>query len=229
MMLCLVTDRQRLTSPATTLTDARDCLVAQARHAVAAGIDLIQLRERDLDARDLAALTRDLLTLTRGSTTRLVVNDRLDVALACGADGVHLRADSIPVSAARRLAPASFLIGRSVHSVEEAAEAAGADYVIAGTVFATVSKPEIRSHLGVDGLRAIVEVIAAPVLAIGGVGEEECDRVAAAGAAGVAAIGLFMAAGAASAGENQPACRATALAGVAKRARERFDRVEGRP
>jgi thiamine-phosphate pyrophosphorylase len=229
MILCLVTDRQRLTSPATTLADARHCLAAQARHAVDAGIDLIQIRERDLDARNLAALTRDLVALTRGSATRLVVNDRLDVALACGADGVHLRADSIPVAAARRLAPAGFLIGRSLHSVGEAAEAAGADYVIAGTVFPTVSKPEVRGHLGVGGLRAIVQAVAAPVLAIGGVGEEECDRVAAAGAAGVAAIGLFLAAGAESSRDHEPACRATALASVVKRARERFDRVGGGP
>ena len=231
MMLCLVTDRRRLTSPATTLTDACRCLVAQARHAVDAGIDLIQLRERDLEARDLAALTLELLAVTRGSRTRLVINDRLDVALACGADGVHLRAESIPVAAARRLAPAPFLIGRSLHSVDEAAEAAGADYVIAGTVFPSLSKPRSTKQLGIDGLRAIAQATAAPVLAIGGVGEDDCGRVAAAGAAGVAAIGLFIADEAASAASrgHDPYCGAAALADVVTRARARFDRVESGP
>jgi thiamine-phosphate pyrophosphorylase len=228
-MLCLVTDRRRLTSADTSAADAGRCLVEQARHAVEAGIDLIQLRERDLGARDLAALTRELLAVTRSTPTRLLVNDRLDVALACGADGVHLRGDSIAVAAARRIAPDGFLIGRSVHSVDEAVEAAGADYVIAGTVFPTVSKPSAPTHLGVDGLRAIVRALAAPVLAIGGIGEKECDAVAEAGAAGVAAIGMFMAAGAEANRGRQRSCRATTLADIVQRVRVKFDRVGRRP
>jgi thiamine-phosphate pyrophosphorylase len=229
MMFCLVTDRRRLITADTPLADARRCLVAQARHAVAAGIDLIQLRERDLEAADLAAVARDLLAVTRGSATRLVVNDRLDVALACGADGVHLRGDSIPVAAARRLAPEGFLVGRSVHGAGDAAEAAGADYVIAGTVFASKSKPSAQNLLGLDGLRAIVASVAAPLLAIGGVVAERCDEVAATGAAGIAAIEMFMAAKVGSGGNDTRSCRATPLVEVVDRARSRFDSVQRAP
>jgi thiamine-phosphate pyrophosphorylase len=229
MMMCLVTDRRRLSGAGAAFADARRCLVAQARHAVAAGIHLIQLRERDLEAADLAAVAADLLAVTRGSATRLVVNDRLDVALACGADGVHLRGDSIPIAAARRISPAGFLIGRSVHSVEDAVQAAGADYLIAGTLFPTPSKPPSQGVLGVEGLRAIVSAAAAPVLAIGGVTERQFDELAAAGAAGVAAIGLFMAAEVEQRGAVSAPCRAIALGDIADRARARFDSVLRRP
>jgi thiamine-phosphate diphosphorylase len=229
MMLCLVTDRRRLTGAATPLGDAHRCLIEQARLAAAAGIDLIQLRERDLSAADLAALTRDLVAATRGTSTRLVVNDRLDIALACGAGGVHLRGDSIPVAAARRLAPAGFWIGRSLHSVDEAAAAAGADYVIAGTVFETVSKPAAQALLGVDGLRAIAAAVAAPVLAIGGVTEAHCEAVAGAGAAGVAAIGLFIAGRDRSRSNEAPPCGAMPLVAAVERVRTRFDSVKRRP
>jgi thiamine-phosphate diphosphorylase len=177
--ICLVTDRRR-----------RDPL-GQARRAVAAGIDIIQVRERDLDAATLAALVGTLLDVTRASTTRVVVNDRLDVALACGADGVHLRSDSLTAAAARQLAPPRFLIGRSVHRVDEAMAAVGADYLIAGTVFPSASKPATEPLLGTDGLRAIARASAVPVLAIGGITPDRIGDVAAAGAAGVAAIGLF--------------------------------------
>jgi thiamine-phosphate pyrophosphorylase len=221
--LCLVTDRRRLTTPDAPLEEARRCLLAQARHAVAARLDLIQLRERDLEAADLAAIARELVAATRGSATRLVVNDRLDVALACGADGVHLRADSITIAAVRRLAPRGFLVGRSVHRVDDAAEAGDADYLIAGTVFASQSKPSMRALLSIEGLRAIVSSVAVPVLAIGGITADRCDEVAAAGAAGVAAIEMFMAAGVATrAGDLRP-CRATSLDDVVARVRSRFD------
>src|SRR5436309_15964524 len=109
-MLCLVTDRRRLLPGAASLESARRCVLEQARYAVEARIDLIHLRERDLSSADLAALTVDLLAITRGTPTRVVINDRLDVALACGADGVHLRGDSITVTAAPQLGPPPFLI-----------------------------------------------------------------------------------------------------------------------
>ena len=191
MTLCLVTDRRRLAPDPVPLAVACECLVQQARFAVEAEIDLIQLRERDLSGAQLTALARELLAVTRGTRTRLVINDRVDVAVACGADGVHLRTDSIGVAAARRLAPRPFLIGRSVHGASEAPAAAGADYVIAGTVFPTVSKAG-HDHLGVEGLRAVVGAVAVPVLAIGGVTVERAGAVAAAGAAGIAAIGAFV-------------------------------------
>jgi thiamine-phosphate pyrophosphorylase len=187
MTICLVTDRRRADP------------LAQARAAAASGVDLIQVRERDLDASALAMLVRALVGAVRGvrterrpdTPTRVVVNDRLDVALACGADGVHLRADSMPAAAARRIAPPGFLVGRSVHSAREAATAGDVDYLVAGTVFSTSSKPDCTAPLGEDGLRRIVAAARAPVLAIGGVTVDACEAIARAGAAGIAAIGLF--------------------------------------
>src|SRR5207247_1866179 len=132
--------------------EARRCLLAQVRHAVHAGVDLIQVRERDLEAAALAALVRDVLAAARGTPTRVVVNDRLDVALACGADGVHLRHDSVRAETVRTIAPAGFLVGRSVHDLAEAEGAGPVDYLIAGTVFPTPSKPAATPILGLDGL-----------------------------------------------------------------------------
>ena len=148
--------------------------------------------ERDLSAADLAALVRAAVAAARGSSTRILVNDRLDVALACGADGVHLRADSITARDARRITPTGFLITQAVHAADEAARAADVDFVIAGTVFPTRSKPDADRWLGIDGLRAIVDAARAPVLAIGGVTADRIDEVLRTGAAGVAGIGLFL-------------------------------------
>jgi thiamine-phosphate pyrophosphorylase len=191
-MRCLVTDRRRLAGAGASVDDARSRLLAQLEGAVHGGVDLIQVRERDLDAANLAALVRDVVSLARGTRTRVVVNDRLDVALACGAGGVHLRGDSIPVLHARRIAPDGFLIGRSVHAVDEVAAAEGSDYLIAGTVFPSRSKARSAPLLGLDGLHAIVRAARVPVLAIGGVTQDRFDEIAAAGAAGVAGIGLFL-------------------------------------
>jgi thiamine-phosphate pyrophosphorylase len=224
--ICLVTDRRRLVPGAADEADARRCLLSQARLAVAAGVDLIQVRERDLEAAALAALVSELLAITRRTATRIVVNDRLDVALAVGADGVHLRADSIPIGDARRLAPAGFLIGRSVHGVAEAAAAGGADYLIAGTVFPSRSKAAPHRLLGIDGLRAIVSSTPAPVLAIGGITPDRLDAVAATAAAGIAAIGVFMRAADEVATGS---CGAIDLRAVVAGARSRFDRVKTGP
>ena len=225
MTICLVTDRRRLVPDDAPETEARRCLMAHARDAVEAGVDLIQVRERDLDAAPLAALVSELLVVTRRTATRVLVNDRLDVALACRADGVHLRRDSIPTEAARRLAPGGFLIGRSVHTVEEATAAEAADYLIAGTVFETASKPAGHALLGVDGLSAIVRCVRTPVLAIGGVAAERIEAIAGSGAAGIAAIGLFIG--------HSPApaerCRTIAAHAVVADARIRFDRVNSAP
>lgn len=180
MIICLVTDRRRADP------------VVQAKRAAEDGVDIIQIRERDLEAAALAALVVDVLRAVRGTSTRVVVNDRLDVALACGAHGVHLRSDSIPTEAARTIAPAGFVIGRSVHGAEEAVRvASGADYLVAGTVFATASKPLGRPLLGLLGLRAVVDAVTVPVLAIGGVTPERVVHIARTGAGGIAAIGLF--------------------------------------
>ncbi len=191
-ILCLVTDRRRLCGACDEAV-ARRCVIAQIGHAVDACVDLVQIRERGLETSELAALVAGAVDVARGSLTRIVVNDRLDVALACGAGGVHLRADSIPPSAARTMAPAGFLVGRSVHEAHEAARAgADVDYLIAGTVFPTASKPSADRLLGRTGLAEVTRAARVPVLAIGGVTIERMAEVAAVGAAGAAAIGLFL-------------------------------------
>jgi thiamine-phosphate pyrophosphorylase len=185
VILCLVTDRRRFAS-------LERGLFEQVQYAADAGVDLVQVRERDLEAAALVDLAEQIVHITRGSRTRVLVNDRVDVALATGADGVHLRHDSVPVAAARALAAPGWVIGRSVHSMEELQSAAGADFVIAGTVFPTASKRPEVGLLGLDGLRTLVSASPAPVLAIGGMALERIGQVAAAGAAGIAAIGFFL-------------------------------------
>jgi thiamine-phosphate pyrophosphorylase len=227
--LCLVSDRRQLAGAAAPPDAAHRCLLTQIRYAVEAGIDLVQIRERDLEAAALARLVTAVLRLTRGSRTRVVVNDRLDVALACGADGVHLRGDSVSVAEARRLAPRDFLIGRSVHGVEGAIASAGADYLIAGTVCPTASKPATTAWLGADGLRAIVRAVPTPVLAIGGITEGRLGTVASTGAAGAAAIGLFMRADEPPGAVAPAPCRAIPLTSLAARLRSAFDSVNTAP
>jgi thiamine-phosphate pyrophosphorylase len=191
-VLCLVTDRHRLCPGTVAFEVACRRLIDQANWAITSKVDLIQVRERDLEAGQLAKLVGELVRVSRGSDTRVVVNDRLDIALACGADGVHLRHDSIPAESVRSIAPAGFLLGRSVHSVAEAEGAGPVDYLIAGTVFPTPSKPAAGPMLGLDGLAEVVQAVDAPVLAIGGMTPERLDEVAAVGAAGAAGIGLFI-------------------------------------
>lgn len=191
MILHLVTDRLRL-APGTSDADALECLLRQVAYAVAAGVDVIQLRERDLDGRTAVDLARRAVAAARGSGTRVVVNERLDVALASRADGVHLRGDSLGAERVRALAPPGFLVGRSVHTAEEAAAAGPVDYLIAGTVWATPSKPAGHPLLGVDGLARIVRSTPVPVLAIGGIDVGRMPALARVGAAGIAAIGTWI-------------------------------------
>ncbi len=207
MILQLITDRRRLAPGASEDAGIR-CLLEQVRHAVAAGIDLVQVREYDLEGRALSALVSQALALTRGTSTRLVVNERLDVALACGADGVHLRGQSFETSRVRALAGPGFLIGRSVRSADDARTAGPVDYLIAGTVWPTVSKPEGHALLGPDGLRQVVEAAGVPVLAIGGIDASRLEALASTGAAGVAAIGVWMSSGG--------GCRAVSLHAVTR-------------
>jgi thiamine-phosphate pyrophosphorylase len=218
--LCLVTDRRRLVRPDASEQAAVRCLLTQVRHAVEAGVEMIQVRERDLDAGPLSALVREMLAATRGTPTRVIVNDRLDVAIACGAHGVHLRGTSLPAAAVRRLAPRPFVVGRSVHGVADLDSLDDVDYLVAGTVFPSASKPDGDRRLGIDGLRDVVGAAACPVLAIGGVTLERLGDVAATGASGVAAIGLFMADGAVAG-----SCRARPLRDLVAHARQRFDTV----
>ena len=190
--LCLITDRRRL-SPGAAPTEALDRLVRLASAAAAAGVDYIQLRERDLDARTLADLVKRCTAAVKNAA-RVLVNDRIDVALAAGAHGVHLRGDSIQLLTARRLLPLPFVIGRSVRSAAEAIEQlpAGPDYLIYGTVFPTASKAQLQRIGGVEGLAHTCAAVAVPVLAIGGVTVENAGVVIEAGAGGIAAIGAFI-------------------------------------
>ncbi len=171
-------------------------LVDRIRDAARAGVDLIQIRERDLDARALLQLTTDARRAVEGTAARIVVNDWLDVALAGGAAGVHLRGDSFAAADARRLAGESFLIGRSVHSEDEAAQVeadGGCDYLLFGTVFPSSGKPAGHPVAGMDALGRVCARVALPVLAIGGINEDNAAAAFDAGAAGVAGIDLFAA------------------------------------
>jgi thiamine-phosphate diphosphorylase len=193
MIACLVTDRRRLgTAIGAAEADWPAALQEQIAAAAAAGIDYVQLREPDLEAGDLVALVRSLLTLIRSSQTRLLVNDRLDVAIAAGAHGVHLREQSIRPDEVRRIAPPGFVIGCSVHGVDAVAARKSADFLIAGTVLATVSKPAV-DYLNKEGLGRIVEAAAKqPVLGIGGLDVDSIPLLASTCAAGLAAIGAFI-------------------------------------
>jgi thiamine-phosphate diphosphorylase len=167
-------------------------LLAQLEGAVAGGVDLVQIRELDLEAGELAALVRDALRIAEGSSTRVIVNDRLDVAVSTGAHGVHLRERSFAAEPIRRRWP-QLIMGRSVHSTATATHAGPVDYLIAGTVFASESKPAASATIGVEGLERIVGAAAGvAVLAIGGVTIERVGLLRRAGAHGLAAIGAFI-------------------------------------
>lgn len=162
--------------------------------AVDAEVPLFQIREKVLSARVLYELVVRAVSITRGSKTRLIVNDRVDVARAAGADGVQLTAHSLPADVVRRTCGAEFLIGVSTHSLEEAqaARARGADFVVFGPVFETESKRAFGPPQGVDKLRDVTrELNGFPVLAIGGITLDNIPACFDAGARGVAGISLF--------------------------------------
>jgi len=190
--LCLITDRRRLIAALGRGEDAwRDTLRAQIEGAIAGGIDVIQVRERDLDDGMLTAFVKDCVGLARGTAVKIVVNDRIDIALAAGAAGAHLREDGVPLARARELAPGSLLLGRSVHGPAAAQQAEQADYLIAGHVFETPSKPA-AAPIGIAGLEAIVRATSIPVWAIGGITAPHVAAVVSAGAQGIAGIAAFI-------------------------------------
>lgn len=161
-----------------------------ARLVVNGGADAVQLRDKTRSSRDLARVGREIALITKPAGVIFIVNDRLDVALSCGADGVHLGQGDISPDVARQLAPPGFIIGVSVGSVEEAiaAEGDGADYVALSPTFATCSKADAGPGLGLERLRTIRAAVKIPVIAIGGVGPENVKDVIRAGADGVAVI-----------------------------------------
>ena len=161
---------------------------------MAAKIDLIQIREKQLSTNTLFKLSSSAADITSGSSTKLLVNDRADVASAAGADGVHLASSSLPPNIVRRTFGAQFLIGVSTHSLEEAAaaEQSGADFVVFGPVFDTLSKRQYGRPAGVPELRKVTSELAPfPVLALGGVTTSNVRDCIHAGAAGIAAIRML--------------------------------------
>jgi thiamine-phosphate pyrophosphorylase len=183
--LYLVTDRSAL--PATSLQDAvESCL--------AAGLKAVQLREKDMAVRDLLGLAHTLRDSTRRHGAKLLINDRADVALAVGADGVQRAGTSLPVSALRAISPSGFLIGASVHDIDEAraASAEGADFLLFGPVYDTPSKRQYGPPQGLAALERVSSAVNTPVFAVGGVTPERVGEVTRAGAAGVAVIGAIL-------------------------------------
>jgi thiamine-phosphate pyrophosphorylase len=188
-----------ITRGASTETTTRDSsefkqILEQVSAAVSAGLELIQLREKRLTARVLFELSEQSAALTRGSATRLLVNDRADVAAAAGADGVHLTTQSIHAATTRRTFGEDFLIGVSTHSLAEAevAKEDRADFVMFGPVFTTPSKEKYGPPLGLEGLKHVTKELAQfPVLALGGIDVTNARECLRAGASGIAGISLF--------------------------------------
>jgi len=169
-------------------------LVEVVRECLAAGATAIQLRDKRADARRLLELAHALLAVTRPAGAPLIVNDRLDVALAAGADGVHLGPDDLPVAAARAIAPAGFLVGHSTDHPDAARHAAadGADYLGVGAVFGTRSKPGLADEaIGPERVRQLAVASGLPCLGIGGVTAENAGSLFAVGA-GVAVLSTVM-------------------------------------
>jgi thiamine-phosphate pyrophosphorylase len=185
--LYVVTDRQ--------LTAGRPLrLVVEA--ALRGGARAFQLREKDLAPRELYPLALEMRQLTQTYGASLLINDRVDLALAVDADGVHLTTGSLPAMVARQLLGPSRLIGVSTHSVAEAQRAAedGADFIVFGPVFYTPSKASYGEPVGLDALRAVRAAVTIPMLAIGGVKEANLNQVLAAGADGIAVISAIISA-----------------------------------
>jgi thiamine-phosphate pyrophosphorylase len=200
--LCYVTDRNGLSG--VEAREAHEALLLRMETAAAAGVDWVQIREKDLSGRDCGLLTREALQraakspASNAAPTRILVNDRLDVALSEGAGGVHLGENSLPLPEAKRLVKAQalsqdFLIGVSCHSLDAARSAAsgGADYLFFGPIFATPRKAAFGAPQGLERLAEVCRAVSIPVLAIAGITLANASACLAAGASGIAAIRLF--------------------------------------
>lgn len=182
LKLYLITDRK--------LFNAQCSLYLAIETALKAGVKYIQLREKQLPTRKILDMAYWMIDLTREYNAKLLINDRLDIALAVGAEGVHLGQKSLPVQAVRKVAGDKFLIGVSTHGIEEALEAekGGADFITLGPIYNTPSKMRYGAPIGIDILRKVVSRVSIPVLAIGGIKTDTVTEVLDAGADGVAVI-----------------------------------------
>jgi thiamine-phosphate pyrophosphorylase len=183
-ILYYITDRTQLQN---------ESLVSAIKNAISAGIDFVQIREKDLPDSRVYAITCKAVSLAQGTHTSILVNGRADIALAAGARGVHLTSQGLRASDLRPWLPPGFLIGVSTHSLREASEAwrGGADYLLVGPVFPTPSKLPYGPPLGLTKFRKICSLLPLPILGLGGIQRSMIGRVLDAGAAGVAGIRLF--------------------------------------
>lgn len=175
--------------------------------AARAGLTDLMIREKDLDGGPLLALVREAVARARPWGVRVIVNDRVDVALAAAADGVHLGVAGLTVAAAREMAGGALRVGASTHTLDElrAAQEAGADYATFGPVFPTASKAAYGPPMGVEALRRAVRAASIPVLALGGITADRAALLGETGIAGVAAIGAIL-------GSSDPAAAVAAIA-----------------
>jgi thiamine-phosphate pyrophosphorylase len=173
------------------ITDGRGGPLASL--LLSGGVDWIQIRDKDLEGRALMELVQSVMALPNPDSVRILVNTRVDVAMAAGAAGVHLPSGSIAPSVWRAITPAGFLIGVSCHSLEDVlrAEQEGADYVVFGPVFTPLSKTSNLKPRGLDELERVSRAVTIPVLALGGITLENAGVCMEAGAAGVAGITIF--------------------------------------
>jgi len=171
-------------------------LVTLLQRVVNAGTPAIQLRERDLSTRELVTLAREVQAVTASRRSQLLINDRIDVALALEGVGVHLRSNSLPVSVARQMLGTQRLLGISVHSVEEAVqgESQGADYIVLGPIYDTPSKQLLGPPLGVHTVEKACRLVRIPIIGIGGVTAARAREMRRAGAFGAAVITAILSA-----------------------------------
>lgn len=192
--ICLITNRKLLPPPylSKDLDNSLENLFQFCLKAAEAGIDIIQIREKDLSAKELSSFVTKLTSLVKN--TSILINDRLDIALSCGANGVHLPSNSFPIKEVRKLVGNQFIISASTHSIEEAKQAAaqGADFILFSPIFDTPSKRAYGKPLGLELLKQAVSTINCPIIALGGINSENALSVLECGVAGLAAIRLFI-------------------------------------